>query len=301
MIKGLKKNNYLGVYLALIAVLNLFLLTLPLTNVFGYELSAVNALLLSFLSGLFILSFLKSKSKDQKFVQNVSLINSFALMLLIPFTISISKSIILGFCSFWDGLWFYMVITCPSVIIGSALGAMIFSILKRFRRVSFIVLYLLILFIPVLEIYFNPQIYLYNPLFAYFPGTIYDEGLVVDYKLFLYRLLNLIFFALILFYLLKWNKKQASASVSKIFLSFIIIVSVFFYFIISPKLGFTTTELSINNSLSKKIESEHFIIQADKRIAKKDLEQIVLNEEFYYSQLSIFFEDKPNKKFTSYI
>ena len=301
MFKGLKKNNYLGVYLALIALINLSLLTLPLTNVFGYEFSAVNALLLSFLSGLYILSFLKSKNTEQKYYQNAKLFKSFALMLLIPFTISILKSIILGFCSFWDGLWFYLVITCPSVIIGSAIGAMIFSIVKKFRKVSFIVLYLLILFIPVFEIYFNPQIYLYNPLFAYFPGTIYDEGLVVDFNLFLYRIFNLLFFATILFYVFKWKKQSGSISISKVFFSIIIIVLLFFYFIISPKFGFTTTDSSLRSHLSNQIESEHFIILADERISKEDIKQIILNQEFYYSQLSKFFEDKPNKKFTSYI
>ncbi|MCW9095421.1 MAG: hypothetical protein OQJ74_06220, partial [Ignavibacteriaceae bacterium] len=124
MIKGLKKNNYLGVYLALIALINLFLLTLPLTNVFGYEFSAVNALLLSFLSGLYIITYLQTKTDEQKSNQNRLPLKAFSLTLIIPFAISILKSIIFGFCSFWDGLWFYLVITCPSVIIGSALGAM---------------------------------------------------------------------------------------------------------------------------------------------------------------------------------
>ncbi|MCW8812000.1 MAG: hypothetical protein OQK65_00590, partial [Chlorobium sp.] len=301
MIKGLKKNNYLGVYLALIALINLFLLTLPLTNVFGYEFSAVNALLLSFLSGLYIITYLQTKTDEQKSNQNRLPLKAFSLTLIIPFAISILKSIIFGFCSFWDGLWFYLVITCPSVIIGSALGAMIFSIVKKFRKVSFIVLYLLILFIPVFEIYFNPQIYLYNPLFAYFPGTIYDEGLVVDFNLFLYRIFNLLFFATILFYVFKWKKQSGSISISKIFFSFIIIVLLFFYFIISPKFSFTTTDSSLRSHLSNQIESEHFIILADERISKEDIKQIILNQEFYYSQLSKFFEDKPIKKFTSYI
>ena len=301
MLNLFKKNNFLGIYLVLIAVLNIYLQTLPLTNVFGYEFSAVNALLLSFLSGLYIITYLQNKTKEQKSDHNSFLFKAFSLMLIIPFAISILKSIIFGFCSFWDGFWFYLVITCPSVIIGGALGAIIFSIVKRFRKVTFIFLYLLILFIPVLEIYFNPQIYLYNPLFAYFPGTIYDEGLVVDFKLFLYRFFNLIFFATILFYLLKWKKKTDSTSISKVFFTFIIMVFLFFYFILSPKFGFTTTNSSLRNHLSNQIESEHFILHVDKRISKENIKQILLNQEFYYLQLSKFFKDKPGKKLTSYI
>jgi len=301
MFKGIKKNNYLLVHLLIIAFVNLYLLTLPLTNVFGYEFAAVNALLLSFLSGLFTLLFLKSKNTEQKHFQNAKLIKSFALMLLIPFAISILKSIIAGFCSFWDGLWFYLVITSPSLIIGGALGSLSFFVVRKFRVISFTFLYLLILFIPVLEIYFNPQIYLYNPLFAYFPGTIYDEGLVVDFKLFLYRLLNILFFASILFFYLKREKKSASVSINRFFIMFLLVITVVFYFFLSPLLGFTTTESSLKNCLLKKIESEHFIIHTDNRIEKKDLKQIVLNQEYYYSQLSNFFNDEPGLKITSYI
>lgn len=301
MFKGIKKNSHLLVYLLIIVFVNLYLLTLPLTNVFGYEFASLNALLISFLSGLYLLSFFKMNDKEKKDIHIKYLFKPFALMLFLPLIISLSKSIIFGFCSFWDGLWFYLVVTFPSVFIGGALGSLIFFVVRKFRVISFIVLYLLILIIPVLEIYFNPQIYSYNPLFAFFPGTIYDEGLVVDFKLFLYRLLNLIFFAIILFYFLKWRKTKSSASFSKIFLSVIIIVCVFFYFFISPNLGFSTTESSLKNYLSKKIESEHFIIQADGRIEKKELQLIVLSQEFYYSQLSIFFEDKPTRKLTSYI
>ncbi len=159
----------------------------------------------------------------------------------------------------------------------------------------------MILFISLLEIYFNPQVYLYNPLFAYFPGTIYDEGLSVDIKLTLYRILNLIFFIPILIYFLGWAiegvsfKKKFSLLVSASF------IAVLFYFIFSPLLGFTTTESSLNDKLSYKVESKHFIIQADARIEKEVLQQIVLNQEYYYSLHSNFFKEEPNSKIKSFI
>ena len=297
--KKIKKNNYLLFYLLIIALVNFYLLTLPLTNVFGYEFSAINALLLSFLSGLYVISVIKAKEK--KLAQNISLSKSFTLMIAVPFTISVIKSIIFGFCSFWDGLWFYLVITFPSVIIGGALGSLAFYASRKIKVFSFFVLYLLILFIPVLEIYFNPQIYLYNPLFAYFPGTIYDEGLIIDFKLLLYRFFNLLFFASILFYLFKFRNVSSSKFGIRLFYIFIITIVLVFYFFISPAVGFTTTQSSINNSLSSTIESEHFIIHADRRIPKKDLEMIALNQEMYYSQLSDFFNERIANKLTSYI
>ena len=301
MIKRLKKNNYLLVYLLLIAVVNLYLLTLPLTNVFGYEFSALNALLLSFLSGLYLMSFLKRSDIDKKHIQKKNLIDVFALMLFIPLIISLTNSIIFGFCSFWDGLLFYLFITGPSVIIGGAIGSFVHFAIHKLRIITFVLLFIIILFIPVLEIYFNPQIYLYNPLFAYFPGTIYDEGISVGFKLILYRIFNLLFFTSILYYLLRRKKVATTKIITRSFIVLIIIILAVFYFIISPVFGFTTTNSSLKSHLSSSVESEHFIMHTDVRVEDKDLRQIVLNQEFYYLQLHNFFNDEPGSKITSYI
>ncbi len=187
------------------------------------------------------------------------------------------------------------------MIIGSALGTAIFVLVKKIRLISFIILYLSILLIAVLEIYFNPQVYLYNPIFAFFPGTIYDEGLSVDLKLTLYRIFNLIFFIPILVYFLGWAIKGHTFKKKKILFVLTIFIVGLFYFIASPALGFTTTKSSLNEKLSNYFESEHFIIHADKRIEKEILKQVVLNQEYYYSQLSEFFKEKSSIKINSYI
>jgi hypothetical protein len=295
------KNNYLAVYLLIIGVINLYFLTLPLTNVFGYEFSALNALLLSFLSGLFSISYLKSLVKENQKFNVENFISALRWMIFLPFAISVVNSFIFGFCSFTDGLIFYIVITFPSVIIGSAIGSAIFFLTKRIRVILFIVFFVLILLIPVLEIYFNPQIYLYNPLFAYFPGTIYDEGLSVDLKLTLYRFFNLIFFLSILGYLTKYQFKSSSIVRRKSFLFLTIGIAALFYFWLSYLFGFTTTESRLKDELSFYAESEHFIIQADKRIEKEVLQQIVVNHEYYYSQLSNYFAEVPETKINSFI
>ena len=298
----LRKNNFLYLYLVVITGVNLFLQTLPLTNVFGYEFSAINSLLLSFVSGIYIISVFKSSEKTKNLFNTSQLFEACLWMLSIPFIISIIKSLIFGFCSFWDGLFFYLVITCPSVIIGSAIGAMSFHFVKKFRVILFIFVYLLILLaIPVLEIYFNPQIYLYNPLFAYFPGTIYDEGITVDFNLILYRLFNLIFFLVILKYFIGWSGKEISFNKRTSFLIVAILFSGLFYFFVSPLFGYTTTKSCLQSTLSNRIESKHFIIHADKNIGKDELKLIVLNQEYYYSELTKYFAEQPETKITSYI
>ncbi|MBK9099661.1 MAG: hypothetical protein IPM14_16440 [bacterium] len=298
----LRKHNFLILYLVVIGGVNLFLQTLPLTNVFGYEFSAINSLILSFLSGIYIISVFKSSEKTKNFFNTSQLFEAWLWMLSIPFIISIIKSLVFGFCSFWDGLLFYLIITSPSVVIGSAIGAISFHFVKKFRLIFFILIYLLILLtIPILEIYFNPQIYLYNPLFAYFPGTIYDEGITVDFNLILYRVFNLIFFILILKYFIRWWGKEASFNKRTSFLILVILFSGVFYIFISPLFGYTTTNSCLKSSLSNRVESKHFIIYADKNIGKEELELIVLNQEYYYSDLTKYFTEQPETKITSYI
>ncbi len=301
MLKVLKKNNYLLIYLIVIGTINLLLLNLPLTKVFGYEFSALNALLLSFLSGIFSISFLTSCVKDNQKFNIENYLSALRWMLFLPFAISVLNSTIFGFCSFTDGLLFYLVITFPSLIIGSALGSAIFVSVKKFRIVSFLLIFLLILFISVLEIYINPQVYLYNPLFAYFPGTIYDEGLSVDFKLILYRIFNLIFFLPILLYSINLTSRGLLSNKRSSFTFAAIIISGLFYFFISPALGYTTTESRLDQYLSNRIESKHFIIHSDKSIEKDKLEYIVLSHEYYYSQLTHFFKLEPSQKIKSFI
>jgi hypothetical protein len=301
ILSRLKANNFLLVYLVVIGIINIILLNLPLTNVFGYEFSAVNAIILTLLSALFNISFFKSNVKENKKFNLENYLSALRWMLFLPFAISVLYSMVVGFCSFTDGLFFYFVITFPSLIIGSALGSAIFVLLKKFRIIFFIILFLLILFVSVLEIYFNPQIYLYNPIFAYWPGTIYDEGLGVDLKLCLYRLFNLMFFLPILFYFVKWGSGRISFRRHVGFLSFVIGIAIIFYFFLSPIFGFTTAHSKLQNELSSRVESNHFMIYADHTIDKKILQQIVLHQEFFYERLCSYFKEEPAGKITSFI
>ncbi|HEX9741099.1 MAG TPA: hypothetical protein VGA29_10020, partial [Ignavibacteriaceae bacterium] len=114
--------------------------------------------------------------------------------LIVPFLVSVFNSFFTGFCSFSDGVLFYLVITFPSVLIGYACGLTCYYLFKRFWRTLFFLSIILILLIALVEFYFNPQVYFYNPVLGYLPGTIYDEGLSVDSKLMFYRMLNVLFF-----------------------------------------------------------------------------------------------------------
>ena len=137
-------RNFLVIYLLIIFIFNLLLIFFPLLNVFGYELSVFNSVLLAFISGFYIITFAKREERNgyKKFFQR--LIIPYFLFLLIPFLVSIVNSFFTGFCSFSDGLLFYIVITFPSVIIGYACGLASYFFFKRFRRIIFFIIIIII-------------------------------------------------------------------------------------------------------------------------------------------------------------
>ncbi len=295
-----KWKNYFILYTAFLLILNLLLISLPLTNVFGYEFSAINAIAISFLSGIYILSSFRAKT-DNSNPNLVALLTNLSILLVVPFVVSIINSFFTGFCSFSDGFLFYVVITVPSIIIGGALGIVATAIDQKFRWMIFILIFITLLLIAFFEIYFNPQVYLYNPVFGYFPGTIYDEGLSVDLKLFSYRLLNTIFFFAVFVLIHNTIKRKRRKAVVWRRISFSLLVALIFYFCISPVWGYSTTFSKLQKELPVKVETEHFIINADNGIDKSTLKFIAINQEYFYKKLSALLDESFDEKINSFI
>lgn len=294
----LKWKNHLSIYLLVLALVNVALIRLPLTNVFGYEFSVINSMVIVFLTAIYTINFY-----DAEFVKNTfftsELFESVSILLAVPFLVSTVNSFVSGFCSFIDGLLFYLVITAPSIIIGVALAMISVFLSNRFRGIWLFLFYIGILFIIVLEIYFNPQVYVFNPIIGFFPGTIYDEGISVTWKLFFYRVLNVIFFGFIISSIVRIKRKKGGSKKSlRIIISLVVLAA---FYIFSPTLGFSTTRTHLETELSNQLESEHFIIQYDKRIDDNDLKYLAVSQEYYYHQLKDFFLLELNEKIQIYV
>jgi len=198
--KILSYKNVLYVYALVLIVVNIFLTQLPLTSTFGYEFAALNGLILSILTGLNTLNFVNKS----EFSLN-ELAKTLFILFLIPFAISVINSLLTLFCSFIDGLMFYILIVPASISFGTALAFIISLIAKKYSKLIFFISLILFAIIPMLEIYFNPQVYFYSPLIGFFPGNIYDEGLSPDWTLFFHQLLVIISSLSIIFIVIKKN------------------------------------------------------------------------------------------------
>jgi len=295
-----KKNLFLQILLLLHVVNNLILLTLPLTKYFSFEFASVNGFFLVIYVGLFTLHEDKFKSSALAVkVFQIKLLLFVGIFLMIPVLLAFIFHLIRSDCSFLDGFKFYAVLTFPAVIIGYALGLLSDFINKKYAYLLFILLLMLIAAIPVIEIFFRPQIYFYNPLIPFFPGTMYDEDIDVTFALALYRFFNLLFFGGIIYLIRKQQVKELKISKSIFYFVIILVAGSFIYF--TPTFGFSSTKTSLQKILQKKIETENFIIYLPNRVSKKEEVYIRQLHEFYYERLTSFFKEKPDAKITSFV
>lgn len=202
-------------------------------------------------------------------------------------------------CPLADGLIFYTVITIPAPIIGAALGALSYSISRKIGIIIFILILLMIAAIPVVEIYFNPQIYFYNPLIGFFPGTIYDEAIEVDLKLIVYRILNLLFFSFLFYLIFKALISNSIYLLKAAWIYFIIVPTAFI--LSSSELGYSTTANRVFKDLDRTICTDNFEIHYSSKMSDTLINVIALHHEFYFSELEKFFQFKPSKKISSLI
>lgn len=256
-------------------------------------------MLLFFVSGIYTIKyFSREQSLFNASSAGIKKIGfTFFIFLVIPLIISLVYSSVTMMCSIKDGFLFYLVITVPSVILGGSTGLLVFTLFKKFRILLFIVITILILIIPLLEFYYNPQIFFFNPVFGFFPGTIYDEGIKVTSKLILYRILNLVFFGSIILLILKIVKKNFP----KIFIAIYAIVIAALFLYISPVFGFSTTNTSLQKELNVNFETAHFSIYFSADIPNNLAKEIALEHEYDFVQLRKFFRIHPRGKITSYV
>lgn len=272
-----------------------------MTNYLGYEFSFFNSAIIILLSGIYSFFYLRKKIIDEEKKDEIikTLLRAAFIFVIVPFLLSFTSLFRSITCPLLDGIAFYVVLTSPASIIGIALGVLSCSISRKYGVLIFFLLLTIIGLIPVFEIYFNPQIYFYNPIIGFFPGTIYDEGIEVDFKLIAYRFLNVVFFGSIIFLVLRALVSNSKYSLRMAWL-FAAVVPIAFIFW-SSDLGFSTTHSKAKKVLDKTISTKNFEIHYSSNLNDTLINAIALHHEFYFSQLEKFFQVGSKTKISSLI
>ena len=295
----IKKEKMPVVLIILITAINLSIFFLPLIGKLGYEHSAFNSILVFVFSGLLSIKFYRNSFSIDETPFKVFAYYKYAFLLLIvsPFTTGFISTIFFSTCPFSDGTLFYFVITVPAVLLATAAGYFSFFISKKFSYLIFVAIVLFFPIISFFEFYFNPQIYFYNPLIGFTPGTIYDEDLTVELPLVFYRMINIVFAVGIL---LLFPRFICKGKFFKVIAVLSVIAGVFVFIILKPVLGFSTNEERLIKNLPRKITTEHFnIYLPDKDTV--ELSRIALLHEYYYEQVVNELKIGKTKKIDSFI
>lgn len=298
--KYIFNQKILTTELVMLFVSNLLLLNLPLTNILGYEYSVINGILITFFSGVFTVSFIRKNGLKKGMPEFFrELFRDLSLLLILPLLMGLIAAFFVKNCSLMQGLFYYLVLTVPSVIIGSSLGLIGYLISSKFSYLNFIVLYLIILLLPLFYFYFNPQVYFYNPVIGYYPGTIYDEAVQIDLKLISYRLLNLLYFGCLGYFAFKLSSKKSFRLKAVLYLAGLLAAVIFI--LSGDSLEYATTEKGMIKKLGGHISTGHFEVYYDSRIESRSVKSVLLHNEYYFEQICSALKVKPSKKVTTFL
>jgi tetratricopeptide (TPR) repeat protein len=296
----------------LLLIVSLGLTQVPLFNYLGYEFSALIALFWSLAAGLLTISLWNKSSGASQPEPLPFLGRSIALSLsplLVPLVVISLNAFLVKNCSFIQGAILFLLIVIPAVLFANAFSFLIVMSLRRWRKTIFVLSWLLILSQIAYVTFTRPQIFAFNPILGYFAGLTYDETLEVVNRLVLYRIGTLAFGAfLILEAIAIWKQRMGDAvgapagtSIPRyVSITFLLIAGLLYMF--SDRLGFSSSESSIEGTLGGRTETEHFVISyPDSSLKGVRLEQIAQLHEFYYDQLVRVLRVRPARKIHTFL
>ncbi len=267
-------------------LLNIIFKFIPTINYIGYEFSVLNSIIIYWIIGILLYS--------QNNVVWKELIYS-SVIVFIPLLISLSDLFFIDIEIFLDGLNYYLLIVPTAYLFSIAITLTLIKIkLKLIKYLAHLLVFILLFLVNAAEIYFNPQIYIYNILIGYFPGTIYDELILITPKLVIYRLSIAIFSIFITIGFIKIKRNYR-------FTIFLFYTSLIIYILLKPFWGLSSTLEETTKILNQSINTTHFNIHYAANLSKNEKNRIAILHEYYYERISKLLKIKLKKRVDSFI
>ncbi|MEQ9619713.1 MAG: hypothetical protein RIG61_11135 [Deltaproteobacteria bacterium] len=300
-------SNKVLIPLGLVILISLSLTFFPLVGTLGFEYSVVMGFVLAFISVFISAELIDSDYKIQRMGRRLSdrvssILTINIIFLLVVFLIGLGSSLIKGDCYKKEGAAFFLLIPVVSVFFSSTLGLLTGFI---FRGRGFFTGALIIIgtiIYSLWKLYSNPSLFVYNPVFGFFPGPIYDEAIPVTLTLVVYRIITVLWGFLFLTLLTIANgmvfRRIGAWGFIKLFIFAAALVISYSY---KQEIGFTYSREYITESiLPASVETDNFIIYYDPG-ATRDIDLIARDHEWRYKQLSEFLDTDSSQKIRSYI
>ncbi|KAB2908348.1 MAG: hypothetical protein LC102_03540 [Ignavibacteriales bacterium] len=277
---------------------NLIFVFLPISRYFSYEAAVLNAILLTYLSGLVYLNSFAESSTDQSRLKNFA-INT-GLLILIPVIVYFLFYLLRGGFGFASGLKYYLLFSATAPIVGSAIAAVVLLTKVEAKRIFFTIFFLILLFSWFIDFYYYHQFFLYNAIFTWYPGVIYDEYVPLTGSIILYRFVILLLSGVAIaveFYQRYRVKEENRKKIGWLFVFVLPVVSL----LLSAPLGLVTNESALYEGFQKSITTQHFVIHSEVPLSNSEQTLVARMHELSYKNLARFFGTKPRQKLVSVI
>jgi len=185
-------------------------------------------------------------------------------------------------CLTFEGVGFWILFPLPSIFLGQALGRLIrqFRIpAPRFMVLSILLLLSFGLFLA--EFFTLPQVYFFNHVWGGWPGPIYDEAVLIDKSLLLFRFITLLWIVLI------WNIPGNGESVINKWVLGTTVLLLMLSYTRLDEWGIIAPTETLQQELGSRVSTEHFeIFYPDDFFSSDEIRYWSAKHEFYFHQIT---------------
>ena len=270
-----------------LTVLTVILCFVPLLNILGYEFSfflGIGAALTSFILGAVI------ASPDTPPLTALLKAYRIALLALLPPLLLISLNAFrVRNCDFAEGLTFFLLLPCISALYGTTLGACSrriahFALPTALRPLLYPVVLLSPLAFHLYWLYAHPPIFVFDHLFGFYMGSLYDEALKPDQRLVLFRMVTLGRVLILIGLTSAWHifrPRSIRMAITLTAIGTCLLVD----FTVGPAVGYRVSRSDIIEVLSREERVPGLIIHMPADTSDAQARALVLDHQFRLAQL----------------
>jgi len=247
-------------------------LAIPLLRDFHWESAGLASLVSAFTAGTLSA---RGRWRTARLFRNIaSLLIGWVLPLLI-YALSTG-------CFSLDGLGFWLLGPVPSMLFGAAVGRTVRLSGIRFPALLSTLILLGCALVPVVyQLLSYPQLYIFNHVWSYWPGPIYDELVPLDHRLFIYRGITLLWVVAL------WALPAMMSSIRYRSVVLFSAIALLFCYLNLANWGLIAPEERLIRELGSIHQTEHFTIVYDgAALDPMQIEQIARQHEHHLEEIT---------------
>ncbi len=193
-------------------------------------------------------------------------------------------------CDYLDGIGFFVALPLGSALWGAALGVLLAQVLRparrRLRLLAAVVVVLAPLAWTLAALFFEPPIFAFDHLFGHFAGSLYDEVVRLDARVWVFRLgtlLRVVAAAGVLWALGARPFRGPAPAYVAAAAGLLLVVA--FETQLGPRFGFRVTRADILEALPAVEERPHLVIHLPRGLTPERRAEIADDHAFRLSQL----------------